>query len=203
MDDLATGSSAPVELPGTIEQRLGHEIRKLRRRLGLTGAALAGAAGISNGTLSKIETGQLSPSLSTIEAIAGVLAVPIAALFADPGPRRDASFVPSGQGVAIERRGTKAGHLYQLIGHALEGDIAVEPYLITLTEEAAPYTGFQHAGVELIYMLTGSMTYRHADRLFPMLPGDTLFFDASALHGPAELGDRPMTYLSIIIYPRQ
>src|ERR1700710_3044008 len=102
MEDLATGSNAPVQQPGTIEQRLGREIRKLRGRLGLTGSALAGAAGISNGTLSKIETGQLSPSLSTIEAIAGVLAVPVAALFTDPAPGRDASFVAAGQGVAIE-----------------------------------------------------------------------------------------------------
>ena len=202
MDDLATGSNAPVESRGTIEQRLGREIRKLRGRLGLTGTALAGAAGISNGTLSKIETGQISASLGTIESIAGVLAVPVSALFADAGPRRDASFVPAGQGVAIERRGTKAGHRYQLLGHALDGDVAVEPYLITLTEEAAPYTGFQHAGMELIHMLTGRVTYRHADRLYPMGPGDTLFFDASALHGPAALTALPMTYLSIIIYPR-
>jgi transcriptional regulator with XRE-family HTH domain len=202
MNDLATGSNAPRDQPGSIEARLGREIRKLRGRLGLTGAALAGAAGISNGTLSKIETGQLSPSLSTIEAIAGVLAVPVAALFAAPAAARDASFVPAGQGVAIERRGTKAGHRYQLLGHALDGDVAVEPYLITLTEEAAPYTGFQHAGVELIYMLSGRMTYRHADRLYPMAPGDTLLFDAQAPHGPETLAVLPMTYLSIIIYSR-
>jgi len=33
-------------------------------------------------------------------------------------------------------------------------------------------------------------------------PGDALFFDAAALHGPEELTKLPMTYLSIIIYPR-
>ena len=33
-------------------------------------------------------------------------------------------------------------------------------------------------------------------------PGDALFFDAGAPHGPEELLERPMTYLSIIIYPR-
>jgi len=33
-------------------------------------------------------------------------------------------------------------------------------------------------------------------------PGDALFFDSAALHGPEELTKLPMTYLSIIIYPR-
>ena len=33
-------------------------------------------------------------------------------------------------------------------------------------------------------------------------PGDSLFFDSAALHGPEELTELPMTYLSIIIYPR-
>jgi hypothetical protein len=34
-------------------------------------------------------------------------------------------------------------------------------------------------------------------------PGDLLFFDAAGRHGPEELIKAPMTYLSIIIYPRR
>ena len=44
---------------------------------------------------------------------------------------------------------------------------------------------------------------RHADKAYPLAPGDALFFDAAALHGPEELTKLPMTYLSIIIYSRQ
>ena len=79
---------------------------------------------------------------------------------------------------------------------------AVDDALITLSEDANPYTQFQHDGMEFIYMLSGKVIYRHADKLYPMSPGDALFFDAAAPHGPEELIDRPMTYLSIIIYPR-
>ena len=61
---------------------------------------------------------------------------------------------------------------------------------------------FQHDGMEFIYMLSGKVIYRHADKLYPMGPGDALFFDAGAPHGPEELLEQPMTYLSIIIYPR-
>lgn len=200
--DLATGSNAPVDAPTTVEERLGREIRKLRRRLGLTGADLAGAASISTGMLSKIETGQISPSLTTVEGIATALNVPLAALFTVSGTKRDCSYVRRGAGVVIDRRGTKAGHRYELLGHSLSGDVAIEPYLITLEKDAKPYTAFQHAGMELIYMLTGRVTYRHEDRLYDLNPGDALFFDANGMHGPEVLNTLPMTYLSIIVYSR-
>ena len=43
---------------------------------------------------------------------------------------------------------------------------------------------------------------RHVDRSYLMEPGDTLFFDSSGSHGPEELLESPVQYLSIIIYPR-
>jgi transcriptional regulator with XRE-family HTH domain len=174
----------------------------LRQRLQLTATELANEAGLSPGMLSKIENGGTSPSLATLQALARALNVPLTSFFADFEERRDCSYVRAGQGVLIERRGSKAGHRYELLGHSLSGDIVVEPYLITLSEDAEPYALFQHDGVEFIYMLTGKVVYRHADKLYPMSPGDALFFDSGAPHGPEELVERPMTYLSIIIYPR-
>lgn len=201
-DALSTGSSAPTASERTLEQALGAKIREERRRLGITGAELAAAAEISPGMLSKIENGQISPSLSTLSTVSRALNLPISALFTGYEERRDCSFVKADQGVSIERRGTKAGHHYQLLGHSLGEGIVVEPFLITLTEEAKPYASFRHTGVELIYMLTGKVAYRHADRTYLLEPGDTLFFDAEAPHGPEELISLPMTYLSIIIYPK-
>jgi transcriptional regulator with XRE-family HTH domain len=202
--DLRTGSLAPAFLPSrSIEQEIGTEVRRLRKSLDLTVAELGAAAGISAGMLSKIENGTISPSLATLSALAHALNVSISSLFAETDERRDCSFVRAGTGVRIDRRGTKAGHLYDLLGHSLAGEIGVEPYLITLKQDAQPYTNFRHAGVEFIYMLTGKVRYRHADRTYLLEPGDALFFDAAARHGPEELIKAPMTYLSIIIYPRR
>ena len=201
--DLRTGSSAPSELARTLEAGIGVEVRRLRKSLDLTVAELGLAAGISAGMLSKIENGAISPSLATLDALAKALNVPISRLFAETDERRDCSFVKSGSGVRIERRGTKAGHQYDLLGHSLAGEIGVEPYLITLAEGAVPYTQFRHAGVEFLYMLSGKVRYRHADRTYLMEPGDALFFDAAARHGPEELIKAPMRYLSIIVYPRR
>lgn len=201
--ELATGSNAPVaEPPRTLEKALGLQVRLRRRERELSVVDLAGAAGISIGMLSKIENGQISPSLSTIQALASALNTPFTSLFSSFEEKRDCSYVARGQGVAIERRGTKVGHVYELIGAALGGDVVVEPYLITLKDDAAPYTGFRHAGVEFIYMLTGEVVYRHADKDFHLKPGDSLLFDSGALHGPERLIKTPMTYLSVIVYAR-
>ncbi|HUK09283.1 MAG TPA: XRE family transcriptional regulator [Stellaceae bacterium] len=203
-EDLRTGSLAPEErVPPNLEASIGAGVRQLRKSLDLTIAELAAASGVSTGMLSKIENGMITPSLTTLDQVAKALNVPISQLFAEMEERRDCSFVKAGTGVRIERRGTKAGHLYDLLGHSLAGEIATEPYLITLSEDAAPYTNFRHAGVEFIYMLSGKVRYRHADRSYLMEPGDALFFDAAARHGPEELVRAPMRYLSIIIYKRQ
>ena len=46
---------------------------------------------------------------------------------------------------------------------------------------------FQHEGMEFLYMLEGEVVYRHGGKLYRMKPGDSLFFDADAPHGPEEL----------------
>jgi transcriptional regulator with XRE-family HTH domain len=200
-NDILTGSNAPGSAARSLERAIGAQVREIRRDTDLSIVDLANAAGISPGMLSKIENGQISPSLSTLEALASALAVPITKLFAAYEDRRDCSFVKAEKGVVIERRGTKVGHVYQLLGHSVRGEVVVEPYLITLREDAVPYTGFQHSGVEFIFMLSGEVVYRHAEQKYRLQAGDALMFDSGALHGPEELTSLPATYLSIIVYP--
>lgn len=201
--EYSTGSNAPVESSRALERALGARIRFIRREQDLSVLDLSSAANISAGMLSKIENGQISPSLSTLQSIANALKVSLSMLFAASEERRDCSYVRAKQGVVIERRGTKVGHVYQLLGHVIGGDVAVEPYLITLEENAEAFTGFQHSGIEFIYMLSGEVIYRHGDTSHRLRPGDSLMFDSGALHGPETLVKRPMTYLSIIVYPRR
>lgn len=73
---------------------------------------------------------------------------------------------------------------------------------MTLTETSDVFPLFQHAGQEFIYILEGEVGYRHADRLYPMTPGDSLFFDADAPHGPEELHKLPIRLISVIVYSR-
>lgn len=186
-----------------LEQAIGREVRRQREKLNVTLAELARAAGISAGMLSKIENGATSPSLSTLQALAAALQVPLTTLFRDYDEIRTATHVKAGQGLAIERRGTRAGHQYHLLGHVPSGKLMVEPYLITLTAESDVFPVFQHAGIEFLYMLEGEVLYRHGPSTYLLTPGDSLYFDADAPHGPEELIRLPARYLSVISYVRE
>jgi len=181
-----------------LERAIGSQVRRYRKQLGLTVAGLADRAGLSSGMLSKIENGNTSPSLATLRVLSIALNVPVTALFRQFEEQRDATFVRAGQGLPIERRGTRAGHQYQLLGHSIHSEVSVEPYLITLREDSEVFPIFQHGGVEFIYMLQGIVVYRHADTTYRLSPGDSLFFDADAPHGPEELVELPVRFLSII-----
>ncbi len=186
-----------------LEQAIGREVRRFREKLGLTISELAKSSGISAGMLSKIENGSTSPSLSSLQALSKALHVPVTALFRSFEEIHDATFVKAGEGLKIERRGTRAGHQYQLLGHTPHGPLIVEPYLITLTELSDVFPIFQHDGLEFIYMLEGEVVYRHESKTFTLMPGDSLFFDAEAPHGPEELRRLPIRFLSIISYSRE
>lgn len=196
----------PHAVTGARENRLevaiGRQVHEYRLKLGMTVADLSRQAGLSAGMLSKIENGQTSPSLATLQALSGALNVPVTAFFRKFEEQRDATFVKAGEGLAIERRGTRAGHQYHLLGHSIGKSLVVEPYMVTLTETSDVFPIFQHAGQEFIYIVEGEVGYRHGDKLYDMRPGDSLFFDADAPHGPEELRKLPIRLLSVIVYSR-
>jgi transcriptional regulator with XRE-family HTH domain len=188
-----------------LEAAIGREVRAIRRQQGLTVADLAAATGLSIGMLSKIENGNTSPSLTTLQVLAHAFSVPLTAFFKGYEERREVQHVKAGDHLEVERRGTRAGHQYNLLGHIGSNDsgVVVEPYMITLSTEADVFPTFQHEGLELLYVLEGEVTYRHGDQLFALKPGDSLFFDADAPHGPETLDALPARYLSIIAYPQK
>ncbi len=187
-----------------LEIAIGREVRAQRKKLGITVADLAIATNMSLGMLSKIENGNTSPSLTSLQALSRALGVPVTAFFRRFEEERNAVFVKAGEGVDVERRGTRAGHQYNLLGHlgANSSGVVVEPYLITLSGDSDVFPTFQHEGEEFLYMLEGEVVYRHGSHLYTMHPGDSLFFEADAPHGPEELRQLPIRYLSIICYPQ-
>lgn len=187
-----------------LEAAIGREVRSFRRQQSMTVADLAQITGLSIGMLSKIENGNTSPSLTTLQALSHAFSVPITSFFKSHEERREAHHVRDGNHIEIERRGTRAGHQYNLLGHigSNSSGVVVEPYLITLTTESDIFPAFQHEGLEMLYMLEGEVDYRHGDRVYPLRPGDSLFFDADAPHGPEVLVKLPARYLSVISYPQ-
>ena len=197
----ATDLKDPAHMWATenaLEKAIGRQVKRYRAQLGLTITDMCSRTGLSAGMMSKIENGNTSPSLATLRSLSTALNVPVTALFREFEEQSDATFVKAGDGLAIERRGTRAGHQYQLLGHSVHSDVSVEPYLITLEKDSEVFPIFQHSGVEFIYLLQGSMIYRHLNATYTLTPGDSLFFDADAPHGPEELVELPVRFLSVI-----
>ena len=161
---------------------------------------LARDTGLSKAMLSKIENALTSCSLSTLTKLADALAVPVTALFRGVDAEREAVFVPAGHGAQIIRRGSNIGHLYQVLGSLRGEHRRLEPLLVTLTEASEVFPLFQHSGTEFLYMLDGVMVYGHGQARYEMRSGDALQFDGEGPHGPVELRQLPVRFLSITAF---
>jgi transcriptional regulator with XRE-family HTH domain len=199
--DLPVGvRRTPRKAPRTeVEKSVGVEIRTLRQAAGLSATELAHRTGLSSAMLSRIERGNVSPSLASIAKIAGALEVPVGRLFANVESRRDCSLVRAGQGIIVKRFGAKADQEYQLLGGLLSGHLFVEPYLITITAPIRQKGAFQHTGVEFIHVISGSMVYKYGETIQTLSEGDSMLFDSNGSHGPQEAIRLPVRYLSVLV----
>lgn len=183
-----------------LETVIARQVREYRTAAGLSVAEMATRVGISKAMLSKIENAQTSCSLTTLGRLATGLGVPVTALFRGVDVEREAVFVPAGQGARIARRGSRVGHLYELLGALRGPHKRMEAVLVTLTESSEVFPLFQHPGTELIYMLEGEMVYGHGEAGYTMRPGDALQLDGEGAHGPQQLVDLPIRFLSVTAY---
>jgi len=180
---------------------VGERVRELRQGRGETMTHFARAASISIGMLSKIEHGQTSPSLTTLSGLARAAGVPITAFFRGLDEEHDAVIVRAGEGLDIIHEGSGPGRRYQDLG-ALRGPTRkIESVLVTLAESTDVFPLFQHAGVEFIHVLSGSLEYGYGANRYRLDTGDTMQIHGEVAHGPSRLIDVPVTFLSLKVYP--
>jgi transcriptional regulator with XRE-family HTH domain len=180
---------------------LGRALRDRRREHALTISDVAELARISPGMLSKIENGQVAPTLDVIERTCTALGLTLGKLFQNYAvPDGSAQQVKAGQGMEVVRVGTKRGHTYHLLAYGRGPRKLFEPFLITMNDQSEAFPSFQHEGTEFINMLQGKIAYRHGRNTYRLEPGDALTFAGNVLHGPEHLIEVPIRFLSIIIY---
>jgi transcriptional regulator with XRE-family HTH domain len=185
----------------TLRNYLGRALRDRRREHALTITDVAELARISPGMLSKIENGQVAPTLDVIERTCTALGLTLGKLFQNYAvPDGSAQQVKAGQGMEVVRVGTKRGHTYHLLAYGRGPRKLFEPFLITMNDQSEAFPSFQHEGTEFIYMLQGKIAYRHGRNTYRLEPGDALTFAGNVLHGPEHLIEVPIRFLSIIIY---
>ena len=180
---------------------VGLRVRELRADMGLTMAKFATAADISLGMLSKIEHGQTAPSLATLVRLAQAGKVPITALFRGLDEEHDIVIVKAAEAHEILHEASGPGRLYKDLGSLRGPSRVIEPMMTVLAEPDEVFPLYQHPGVEFIYMLEGVMEYGYGANSYRFEPGDTIQFHGEVAHGPVELVDTPVRFLSIKVYP--
>ncbi|MEC9000148.1 MAG: XRE family transcriptional regulator [Actinomycetota bacterium] len=180
---------------------VGERVRDARRALGLTMAQFAEVAEISLGMVSKIEHGQTSPSLSTLTRLAHAARVPITAFFRGLDEEHDVVIVRAKERMEILHEGTRPGHVYEDLG-SLRGPFRIiEPMMVTLESSDEVFPLFQHEGVEFLHMLEGSMEYGYGPKNYRLEAGDTIQIHGEVAHGPVELTEVPVRFMSVKVFP--
>lgn len=198
--DPASTPSPPE--PDSRRDDIGHAIgvtvRKLRESRTLTARELAHRAGVSAAMISRIESGQVSPSIATLAAIGAALDVPLVSLFRDTGAgHADFTHVRQGKGLVSTR--TRNGHVHEFVNLALHArrDIGFEARTVTLTRQQARPPMYIGHGVVFVYALEGQAVYRYGEHEITLAAGDSLSLDAEQNHGFAQVITPRFVFLTV------
>ncbi len=162
----------------TADVDVGRRIRQLREQRRLSIRALADASGVAVNTLSLIENGRTSPSVSTLQRLAVTLQVPISAFFTPDVPKQSVIYAPAGQAHSIPLPHGALADLAPGMAHRV-----LEPLLLTLDPGAdSGPESIVHTGQEFVFGLSGQFVYFVADQPYSINPGDSLLFEAYLPH---------------------
>lgn len=171
---------------------VGGRIRTIRQKKALSLKSLAERSGLSVNSLSLIERGQNSPTVSSLHRIAEALSVAITEFFDEPQDnstilvRADQRLRAEGSGMSMESLGI--GLRFQQL----------EPFLVTVEPgDAFPSAPVDHPGQEFVYCIAGRVQYEVAGCLYVLNPGDSLLFEAEQLHRFRNLGTDPAQLLVV------
>ena len=175
---------------------VGKRLKDLRTRRGFSLRELADRSGLSINTLSLIENGKSSPSVSTLQQLARALDVPIAVFFESEPVEKQIVFTPADQRPTSALGKTEMENL----GKDLAGS-HVQPFVITLKPGAGSgERAIVHTGHEFVFCLAGSIHYKIEENEFVLKQGDSLVFEAHLPHCWTNDSDETAQLL-LILYP--
>jgi transcriptional regulator with XRE-family HTH domain len=172
---------------------VGSQLRALRQQRGLSLRTLAELCDLSPNTISLIERGESSPSVSTLHRLATALGVHITAFFEGHTEHVQAVLTRA----AERRRSGNAHVLLESLGTGLE-EQSLEPFLVTMKPGAdSGQQTILHSGQEMVYCLQGEIEYEVASQPYRLAAGDTLLFEARLAHRWRNPADIPATFLMV------
>lgn len=160
---------------------LGPKIRALRLERQLSLAEIAAEIGISEATMSRIETGRVQVSAPHLYGLAQLFHIEIADFFQDPSVLRGRrSLTRAGEGAAFVTP--------RLEARLIAGDLrakAMHPFVNRTKAHDLTQVGglLAHPGEEYMHVLQGPLIF-HSASYHPLRleSGDSLYFDATDPH---------------------
>ncbi len=162
-------------------KNLGGRIRKLRKEKSVTLVELSKRTGVAQATLSRIETGTMMGTVESHEKVAEALGVGLAELYSGVDRRYEQL---SHLTKDAERKVTRqTPHLKIELLTQESSKKKITPLMITLHGGSETQREHNERGVEkFLYLLEGEVKVKVDKEEYPLLPGETLYFDASLPH---------------------
>ena len=156
---------------------VGSQLLRLRQERGLSLRALAKECGLSVNAISRIERGESSPTVSSLQRLARSLKVQVTEFFKSK-PENSTILVRGDQ--RLRSRGD--GVIMESLGTGLHGQ-RMGPFIMTLMPGASGAEGpITHGGEEFVFCLEGEVDYLIQDQWQRLRAGDSLLFLASQEH---------------------
>jgi len=173
-----TSSPVTEHLKDNQNIKVGQRLREVRVGRGFSIRLLAEKSELNVNTLSLIENGHTSPSVSTLHAIAQTLQVPITTFFETDNENNKVVHQLAGKRPHASFTHGKMEDL----GSGMKRSGA-EPLIITLNPQTdSGKTPIVHTGSEFVYCLEGHITYQVDDQSYSLGQGDSLMFEAHLPH---------------------
>src|SRR5690242_8119253 len=175
------GEINPGISQGLRRYSIGEKLRTLRLRKGLGLVELGKHTGLSPALLSKLERGKLFPTLPTLLRIALVYSVGLDHFFTDERKRRVVSLVRKTERKRFpEKPGVQdVPYYFECLDYkAMERKLSgyVAEFQEIPPEKIKPH---QHPGIELLYLMKGSLTLKIGSEEFELEAQDAIYFDAA------------------------
>ncbi|MCB8819953.1 helix-turn-helix domain-containing protein [Microvirga rosea] len=168
---------------GLGQYEIGRKIRVLRQSKKLGLVQLGEHTSLSPALLSKIERGQIIPTLPTLLRIALVFGVGLDHFFAETSDRPKVAVVRKSERLRLpDRPGEQVpSYFFESLDFPV-ADRKLQAFLAEFPASSKESKPHQHNGAELVYVLKGRLTINIADGDFVLSEGDAIYFDSSAPH---------------------
>jgi transcriptional regulator with XRE-family HTH domain len=178
---------------------IGPKIRRLRLRKKLGLVQLGQHTGLSPAMLSKIERGQLFPTLPTLLRIALVFGVDLDHFFRKDGDGPVHAIVRKADRIRLpEKAGrTSPAYRFESLDYPVS-DRKLNGYYVEFGEEEEQSEPHQHPGAEVIYVLGGELVVNLEGEDFTLGPGDSMYFDCAHPHSYRRKGSLPCAAVVVV-----